>query len=153
MELPSADRGLTAKTYAHLTILSDILSPDEMEAAVGIAPDRFWAKGERHAGGRRERKFNGIVFESDLDRQRDDPGKHIDAVVQRLSPLSDQIANLARDERVHSARLWLYWNTSGSNPGLSFAHETLNAINALGVSLDVDIYVLGDDEKEHAQGT
>ena len=144
--MPSADRGRTRKTYAHLTILSDHLSPEEMEAGAGLAADISWAKGDAHRGSKRRHKFNGIVFESELDRENAEPDEHIEALLRRLGSNASQISKLADDDRVESARFWLYWDTTGGNPGLSFSPETLQSVAALGATLDLDIYVFDDED-------
>jgi hypothetical protein len=124
-----------------------------MEDALGMSPDISWRKGDPHRGGKRQRKFNGVVFESALERERAEPSAHIADLLQRLAANAQSIKRLAEDDRVHSARLWLYWNTTGGNPGLTFPHETVLAIADLGVSLELDIYVLHAEDEERPQAS
>jgi hypothetical protein len=144
-DVPPADRDQKKRAYAHLTVLSDLLSPAEMEEALDMTPDISWTKGDPHRGGKSQQKFNGVVFESTLDRERSEPSEHIEDLLRTLTANVQRIRRLAGDDRVHSARLWFYWNTSAGNPGLTFPHETVRAIANLGVSLDLDIYVLPDE--------
>lgn len=70
--MPSADSGRTEKTYAHLTILSDHLSP-EMEAAVGVVPVLSWAKGDLRAHGA-EPLAKEVITASGASRPSAQPG-------------------------------------------------------------------------------
>lgn len=152
-DLPSADPGKTERTYAHLTVQSESLSPAEMEEALGIRPDVSWKKGDPHRLGlpERLRRSNAVVIESTLERDNADPHDHIEDLLKRLTPNAKAIKRLAEDGRVHSARPWLYWSTAAENPGLSFPHETLRAITDLGVSLELDIYVDTEDDGRPSQ--
>jgi hypothetical protein len=140
------DRGKTRTTYAHLTVLSDVLSAAELEAALDMSPDLAWSKGDPHQEGKRQRRYNGVSFESALDREQGDPSEHIEDLLHRLSRSAQRIRAVVEDSRVHRAALWLHWNTSADNPRLTFPSKTVQTIAALGVSLDLDISVLGDDD-------
>jgi hypothetical protein len=144
--LPSASRGET-RAYAHVTILSDSLSPDDLRDAVGLDPDKSWAKGElRSSRGQHRHKFNGVEWVSTLDRETADPGDHIEELAERLRPQADRIAQLSRDERVISARLWLYYSTSGENPGFELTNAALDSLARLGVTLALDIYLFDEED-------
>jgi len=150
---PFGGRFGTLKSYAHVTILSSAHSPEEMAAAVGLPPDSAWAKADlRRPGGRStgRHKFNGITYDSPARAGGDGPHEHLEQLVARLRPHSEQLRALAGEEGVDSVRLWLVQQTTSRNPAFSVSPALLAAIAEMGASLDLDIYVLDDDEETPA---
>lgn len=139
------------QSWAHLTVLSSTLGPDELTTLAGVAPNEAWRKGDRGRRGRpvgsRGMPFNGIVVGSRLSRDSR-PEAHLNDVVAQLD--AGRIRGLRADARIDSVRLWLVVYTTRDNPAVSLEPHELNAITLLGTGIDVDIYIVDHEWFERA---
>jgi Domain of unknown function (DUF4279) len=140
------DRGEgRVRAAAYLTLLSAEIPPDELARRVGMTPDESWRKGDpRGVGRRRTHPFNGINYESRLD-ERQSPSDHLRGLIDRLRPVTAQIAAMAADPGVHSTRVAVVEHTVRDNPAIGADPETLRAIAEMGAELYVDVYFYGDN--------
>jgi hypothetical protein len=137
VEDPSKSMPPPSTSGAHLTLLSESIDTTALTAQVGMTPDEAWERGERpNAAG----KFAGITFRSNLSDAAA-PGNHLDALLERLAPVTAQIAAAAADDGL-IVRLWLVHRVENWNPGLSLSGDLIRRIDALGAGIEVDIYVL-----------
>lgn len=128
-----------ATARARLVVLSDELSPDELTEMLGMAPDKSWRIGEPTTGGRQFR-HHGWELHSHIPRDRP-AEEQLSDLLERLAPIAPAVASLASNPAVFSARLWLVRHGENWNPGLSLSVESIRQIDALGVGLEIDIYI------------
>jgi hypothetical protein len=129
---------------AYLTVLSEAEPPNVLEKAIGLEPDESWAKGDPlRAGGKRP--YNGLTYESGLDDKRS-PTDHLAALVERLRPYTEGIAEVSSWPTTHSVLLRVVEHTITDNPEVWAEPEDLGAIAAMKAKLGVDLYFHGDDE-------
>ena len=128
-----------ASARARLVVLSDELSPEELTELLGMAPDVSWRMGEPGRGGR-PHPHHGWELESRL-RQDRPPEEQLTDLLERLAPIAPAIASLANNPAVFGARLWLVRHGENWNPGVSLSVESIRQVDALGLGLEIDIYV------------
>jgi hypothetical protein len=129
-----------ARSYAHLTVLSETLSAAEMAQIIGIDPDESWERGEKRGGAAR---FGGISVASRLPREAA-PGEHLSDLLSLLAPIADRVRELARDDRILGPRLWIFHHIANQNPGLTLSAEQVSELAQLGTGLELDIYAYED---------
>jgi hypothetical protein len=131
------------KNKVRLIISSFSLKPDEICAAIGKECDVKWEVGDqRHPTVIRE-KDNGCIFQSNLPESKP-LEQHIDKLISELKPFSEKIKSLSELNNVEFSCV-IYNHTDPVNPGFHFEKNIISAIYSFGASLDIDLYVLGDD--------
>jgi hypothetical protein len=128
-----------ASALARLVVLSDQLSPEELTELLGLAPDKSWRLGELTTGGRPYR-HHGWELDSRLPQDRP-AEEQLSDVLERLAPIAPAVGSLANNPAVFRARLWLVRHGENGNPGLSLSLESIRQIDALGVGLEIDMYI------------
>jgi hypothetical protein len=124
---------------ARLVFLSDELSPDDLTRLLGLASDKSWRLGELSSYGR-PHPHHGWELASRLPEDRPAEEQLTD-LLERLAPIAPAVASLAKNPAVFQARLWLVRHGENWNPGLSLSLESIRHVDALGLGLDIDIYV------------
>ena len=124
---------------ARLVVLSDELTPEEMTALLGMAPDTSWRMGELTTGGRPYR-HHGWQLDSRLTKDRP-AEEQLSDLLERLAPIAPAVSSIANNPATFRARLWLVRDGDNWNPGLSLSPVSVRQIDALGVGLEIDIYV------------
>lgn len=127
----------SARSSAHLTILSEIVSGRDLTNMVGLPPDEQWDRGERpNAPGR----FSGYQVDSRLD-ESESPAEHLRDLLSRIEPIANQLRGLVTGGRISSTRVWLVHRLPNWNPGLSIPAELIERLNEIGTGIEIDIYV------------
>jgi hypothetical protein len=127
----------TGRASAHLTVLSEHVSGQELSDIVGLPADELWNRGDLpHARG----KFSGYKLSSRLS-ETSPPGDHLTDLLDRIEPVAPRIRGLLGDQRISSVRLWLVHHIPNWNPGFSISAEQLRRLDELGVGLEIDAYV------------
>ena len=83
---------------AKLVILTETISDDEMVSAIGLEPDDRWTKGVTRKGLRRPAATSGIEYHSG-EPTHVPAYNHVEAVLTKVRPVADRIAELARTAR------------------------------------------------------
>ena len=134
---PQSFKAPPARSSAHPTILSEIVSGEDLTNIVGIAPDEQWDRGERpNTPGR----FSGYQVSSRLDESAS-PAEHLRDLLSRIEPIENQLRGLVTDRRISSARVWLVHRLLNWNPGLSIPAELIERLNKIGTGIEIDVYV------------
>lgn len=132
-----------ARSSATLVVLSEFLSASALTGMLGAPADDHWERGDLpHARGR----FAGYKLGSRLAPTAS-PGDHLTDLLVRLMPIQPRLRALVDDDRV-SVRLWIGHHIPNWNPGLSLSAEQVRMLDALGTGLELDIYVVGEDEDD-----
>ena len=124
------------------------ITHDELSKIIGLQPTHIWVKGDKLKSGRLEkiRKENYWGFEI-MTKTNDFIGDQakaflVDIVVSR----TEKIKMLT--DKYHGEFSVVQYMYNGCNPGLYFDKEQLNILHNAGLDLNVDIYVLSDNENK-----
>jgi hypothetical protein len=134
---------MTDEIYPELYVALEITSPDvppaEITARLGLQPTRAWRVGDSEAPLSRQKENVWIlrlparpaVEFTDL----------LEELLLELDPCKAELVALAQDPRI-TARLSCAGYMTTIVPGIYFENELLARIMALGVDLDVDLFLL-----------
>jgi hypothetical protein len=122
---------------AWLEILEFTCEPGEITSVLGIAPSATWTAGEPHPAGGRPHEESGWRLASPLDDSHD-LEVHARWLLDRLPAELD----LKQVTPEWWAQLTYVVEVADETPGMSFSAEVTGRLAALGVNLDIDLYVL-----------
>jgi hypothetical protein len=127
-------------TDASLVILSEKLSAAELQAMIGLTPDRSWESGDPIGrSGHARQRFSG--WRVDVAQSEQTAESQISALFDRIRAVEERIAAVASDPRVHSVALWV--TAEGDRFALELAPSRLLDIARLGATLKVNAYDIG----------
>ena len=127
-----------------IVVLSHELSAAELEAMIGLMPDRAWLRGDRIGrSGRAFQPFSG--WSVGAEPSEEPAAAHISAVLDRVAEVRNNIAAAAADPRVHSVALWVW--SHGPAFGLELPPSRLIEIAGLGATLKIDVYSVDESEQ------
>jgi hypothetical protein len=132
-----------------LTIISENLSPGEIDEYVGIECNDSQIRGEMNRLGTKRYTRHAWYLKSKRVIAPDEYiGDKIDAEVRsllsRLAPAADKIKELSKSHVVEFSVYFLARDV----PPMNFSSEDLRAIAALGASLDIDLILYGSSDSE-----
>ena len=128
---------------ASLVILSEALSADEMEALIGLSPDRSVQRGDvTGASGRARSRFTVWRIGSGPSSQT--PETQVFAVLDRVHDVADRIRSAANDPRIHSVALWV--GSEDRTFALDLPADRVMEIARLGASLKIKVYHVDSQE-------
>ena len=120
------------------------MTPEQISSLVSMSADRAWRKGDK--GRANFEKSSRWVVKSTLPLTAR-PEEHIKNLSECLSPLVDNIRELAKENDVSFWCAMSIYPMEEYNPGLYFARETVELLSSLSASLNIDLYYLvGADE-------
>lgn len=131
---------MPGETYVRLKIISRSLSPEEMGAAVGIPCDKSWRAGDKRRGTIIIEKENGWVIDSN-SRKDAELSSQLAELLKKVQPYGAELRALSMNNTVEVSCV-IY---ADSAPALYFEKDMIGAIAALGASLDIDLYIDGDN--------
>ena len=131
---------MAEETIVRLKVLSTLHTPEEISQTLGLDCDKSWCKGDKRAKTVIVEKNNGWVLDSGLPRSAPLEA-HIENLLGRLSPHAEKIEKLSRDNDVELSCV-IY---AASPPPLNFAKTIVHQLGKMGASLDIDLYVMGED--------
>ncbi len=134
------------QTAVRFKISSASLSPQDLEARLGLTPDDSWKAGTARGAFGAVEKLHGFVLDSALPvTQALDA--HVKAMLKRLSPYAQKIGALGADAlvefvcTVHRER----------GPRLKFERDDLRWLGVMGARLDVDVFIVAEPPKPGAK--
>jgi len=132
-----------ARAAAALRITGDDLVPADVTAALGCEPTRSWAKGDMLTSFRTTRTAGfGMWTLQAEETEPADVDAQITAILSRLTP--DEMIWTELCAR-YDVNLFCGWFMERGNEGVSIEPETMSALGARGILLDIDLYS-GDDD-------
>jgi hypothetical protein len=131
------------RIFVRLKILSEQLTPDQLDSMIGIKCDEGWLRGGFKPRTKMIARKHGWLLESGLPTSAPIED-HISSLLARLSPFAGKI-KLISDEADVSFSCVIYTNT---RQGLCFNSSTVNAIYELGASLEIDLYISHKTSKQ-----
>ena len=141
--------------YATLSIYSKKITAEQITHKLGLAPHKSWIKGNRKVLLNRktgERRILPAVHKEHLWELKSKSSSTISLDVPvrqlliRLKPYSKMIKRLSAQPNVNVQLSGVIYWYQDSTPPLNFKKEILRAINDLGASLDLDLYMLGGEK-------
>ena len=124
-----------AEIYVSFKIVSDNLTPEDIEESTGLTCDYKWRIGDKRGKTIIIEKTNGIVLESNL--QPETPLQdQITALLERLEPYDSAISNLPR-ETYRELGCVIY---SEERPDLFFSAVIVNKISKMNACFGIDYY-------------
>jgi hypothetical protein len=126
----------------YFAAFGDWSTPDPVSAVIGREPTSFKVKGERINQSSLLRKRSIWAIDSGLPEHAE-VGEHLAALLTQLEAHVAGVRSLASSSDV-GIQCAAYWHTS--QPGFHLSRELLSRVAALGVSLDFDMYCIGDEE-------
>jgi len=135
-----------------LTIISDSLSPDEIDKYVGVNCSDSQTRGEMNRlGTKRYARHAWFLKSKRVIAPNEYIGDWIDAEVRsllsRLAPAAEKIRELSHSYEVEFSLYFLARDV----PPMNISKEDLRAIAALGASLDIDLIIYANPEGENAE--
>lgn len=133
-------------THAKLRVYSESMSPEQMAAALQVAPTAVQHKGDvRNPKGRRPIpvQLNALFVESEGSVTSLDARKHIDWVLERLEGRAAQLSSLvAQGARADITCLWI---SASGHGGPTLSPKQCKQLAELGLDVWFDVYMGGDD--------
>ncbi len=130
---------MTQTNHVRLKILCERLTPEDIAAATGFDPDRFWKIGDFRGRTTAKEVKNGGVVESRLPEEAP-LHDHICALLSRLESFRPRILQISNSTEVQfSCAIY-----APSLPALFFEKDIIAKIASLGACLDVDLYIIPD---------
>lgn len=121
--------------------------PEDITRLLGIQPDEAHAEGAPRGTG--EAIYRESIW---VIRSRISPNLDIEAIsgdiMGRIEPVCERIRSLP-GKHYCCLSCGVSVNDGPGGPALEFDAKTLRILGAIGASLDVDIYCLGDDSGEN----
>lgn len=127
-----------ARAVATLRITGEDLVPSHVSALLGGEPTEGWAKGDAlasHAATRTAR-FGMWMLQAD-ETEPADLDAQVAAILSRLTTDESVWAGLRAE---YDVNLFCGWFMEHGNEGVSIEPDTLAALGARGIRLDIDLY-------------
>ncbi len=141
-----------------LMVASETVTPDEVAARLGVAPDRAVLRGERRTPRSPASRFNRW----ELDLATGSSVMRIDDACAKLAALGDQVAlslgAIVREKNVSAAMVIVQRVTDPSDPqqyGIAISAAAVCWLGIAGASISIDQYLpeIEFDGQPRAEGT
>src|SRR5690606_33976148 len=129
------------EVFVRLVITSDSGNPKQISKEVGLNCDRGWTQGDLIKGTTRHTRNHGWVLDSSLPSSAS-LAEQSTALLRRVEMVKDAIRCSSHYHSVTFSCV-IY---SNRRPAIIFENEVLRGITALGATLDVDVYIVGEDQ-------
>ncbi|MFC1941653.1 DUF4279 domain-containing protein [Chloroflexota bacterium] len=129
---------MSDEIYAELVILSDTLTPDQVNSCLDMKYDKSHLKGDTIQPSTIRTKRNAWIIYSRVPRNTPLQA-HIEDLLDRVSPIIQKIRNIADQPNVE-----VEFNCVVSTidrPAMFFTKEQVAAICKMGASIDIDLYL------------
>ena len=136
---------MSPQTIVRLKITSVHLIPDAITGFVGLPCDRSWNIGEKRPKTTIVEQKNGWILNSCMPKSAM-LETQLDELLNRLRPYQTRLKSLSETECVELSCV-IYAN---SPPALNFGDAVIVELGQLGASLDIDLYLIPDEELKGA---
>ena len=120
--------------------------PELITAAVGVQPSRAWKAGDMVRPSSAPRRTSGWMLEAPAGSGDDFEAR----AVWLLGQLPSDLRRLESVSSCWSAKLYASVYTSGDRPPLFLSPAVVQRLSELGAAIDIDLFVLPDDERENS---
>lgn len=140
--MPGEVRDPTGPNTAALVISARGIPATDLNALVGLEPDRSWDEDEPVGStGRGRRQFTG--WRIDASRGDETADSRVRSLLHRVHDVAADIARVARDPRIHSVSLWVW--SEDPEFALNLPADLVMEIARLGASLKIKVYDVSTD--------
>jgi hypothetical protein len=130
-----------------LVVYSEALSPSELTSRLGIEPTKTTEKGTKlgqRSGALMQIPRHVWQLSSESSVSTMDWATHLDWLIERLTPVREQLTALQDSKEVECALTGIVW-TSGSSAHVRIAARHMEALVALRLDLQLEFADYGDD--------
>ena len=131
--------------YAELTISSLTLTPDEISEMLGMKYDHCHVKGNNIGKSILKAPKHSWMVYSRIPRDND-IDEHITDLLERISPISDKLKNIVSYPDIEILFYCVIYTKNRQDFG--FNYDQVQAIADIGASINVDLYLLPEDDEE-----
>ena len=125
------------QTAIRLKITSTALTPQDIEARLGIKPDESWKIGDRTGTFGAVLKEHGYALDSTAPYSAT-LADHMRALIKRIAPIAQKIGEISTSGKVEMS-CTIHCKAV---PPMAFERDDIRWLAALGARLDFDIYVI-----------
>ena len=133
------------QTAVRFNIFSATLTAQEIQARTGLVPDEFWKIGDARGAFGAVEKMHGFVLQSKV-RIQESLDLHIQTMLKRIAPHAQKIGALANVAKIELS-CQIHRKLA---PALKFERDDLRWLGVMGARLDIDVYILADNQKPAA---
>jgi hypothetical protein len=135
-------------TEIQLRITSLIMTPQDIEARIGLKPDESWKIGDRLGAFGASARDHGFVIESDA--LSSSPFQdYMNALIRKIAPAAQKIGTLG-DKCAIEVVCTLHRKVA---PLLNFERDDLRWIGVMGARLRIDTFVIADGARPGAKAS
>jgi len=128
------------RIFVRLRILSIFKTPEELTRSIGLECERSWHIGDKRGKTQIKEPSNGWMITSGMGEAAS-LEEHVKALADRIAPVATQIAALEKDASIEvSCAIY-----AEHPPALSFSASCIQQLANIGAGLDIDLYIIGDD--------
>jgi hypothetical protein len=141
------DYASCVETYATLRIFSDELTPDQVSGKLGLEPTTSFRKGEPISPRvPRPRPEHGWLFCTDGLVDSKDTRRHIDWLLDKITPKADAFARITRGGS--RSDIYSFWVSAHGQGGPTLSIHQMHRLVMLGLECTYDVYFASDGEDE-----
>jgi hypothetical protein len=129
-----------AEIYAERELWSAAIDPNEISERLGLVPTKTWRRGDVVREGQKPQADHHWVLKM-APRRSWDFNEPIEELLATVTPCAEELRELVRRDGV-TAQLCLVGSLFDSSPGFNLSNDTLATLADLGVSVDMDLYVM-----------
>jgi len=128
----------------YLTATSKLLNFQALRELTNLSPLKGWSKGEQRPNGKSKYSFSQISFEPN-GNEAFDLDEKLSELLTELEKDRKGVLNLVENADAYIS-VCRYQYVSG-NAGIHFDIETINRLQKLKLSIDIDTYIVGEKLK------
>ncbi|MEV4209156.1 DUF4279 domain-containing protein [Nocardia salmonicida] len=131
---------MTVERLVEVTVslrLTGIFDPDQVTAALGLAPSDQWRSGQQGAAPKLRRSSDGWVIRLAIGVGQ--VGEHVDRAVGHLAHLGGQLRHILSDQGMSGCLTVAVDAPADCWPTITVSPPTLVFLASSGLSLDIDI--------------
>jgi hypothetical protein len=133
------------RTYVTLRIYHDAIDPAFVSEQLGLDPSETIRKGDRRPSGFVIPRHGWFLSSRDRVSSKD-CRRHLDWLVERISPAADTLRQLANDG--FQIDISCFWDSESGHGGPTLSPDQMKRLAGLDLELWFDVYILGDMTKD-----
>ena len=130
-------------SYTEVDISSLTLTPDEMNSILGMKYDHYHIKGNSRSKTTIKATYHRWIIYSRISRELPIEA-HVEDLLARIIPIRDTIKKISKHSDVNVSFGCVIHTKDRME--FIFTNEQISIINDLGASIDIDLYLLPDED-------
>jgi hypothetical protein len=136
---------MSEEYYSELIITSKTITPAQISNLLGMQYDKSHVIGDLRKHTIIREKENAWILESHLSRSIS-INEHIGELLERVTPIIEKIGQLINQSDIEVQFGCVIFTSK--RPRLSFSKEQVVSISKMGASIDVDLYLMPDNDDD-----